>query len=86
MHRCLCVDEIVRLISHELVMAGGKATAVALACCCKRFEDPALDSLWETQSDFISLLDTFPGDVWGHVYEVSMAIKISLLSIINHST
>jgi len=64
MHPCLNVDEILRLIAHELVASGGKATAVSMACCCKSFEDPALDALWATQDQPLPLLKSFPGDVW----------------------
>ena len=64
MHACLNVDEIVRLIACELVASRGIATAVALACCCKSFEDPALDALWVKQDRLLPLLKTFPGDVW----------------------
>ena len=64
MHACLYVDEIVRPIACELVTSGGEATAVALACCCKSFEDPVLDALWETQEWLTPLLKTFPEDVW----------------------
>ena len=53
MHACLNVDEIVRLIAHELVASGGEASAVGLACCCKSFEDPALDALWATQGELL---------------------------------
>ena len=45
MHLCLNVDEILRLIAHELVASRGKGTTVGLACCCKGFEDPVLDGL-----------------------------------------
>jgi hypothetical protein len=64
MHRCLNVDEILRLIACELVASGGKSTAVCLACCCKSFEDPALDALWVEQESLLPLLNAFPGDVW----------------------
>lgn len=64
MHACLSVDEIVRLLAYDLVTSGGKATAVALACCCKIFEDPVLDALWGTQERLYVLLLTFPEDVW----------------------
>ena len=64
MHPCLNVDEILRLIAHELVASGGKGTAVGLACCRKGFGDPVLDVLWETQDQLLPLLETFPGDVW----------------------
>jgi len=63
MHHCLNVDEIVRLIVHELVTSGGRGTAVSLACCRKSFEDSALDVLWATQHELLVLLKTFPGDV-----------------------
>jgi len=64
MHSCLNVDEILRLFACELVASEAKATAVALACCCKRFEEPALDALWETQNQLTPLLKCFPRDVW----------------------
>jgi hypothetical protein len=63
MHACLSVDEILRLIACKLVESEAKATAVSLACCCKGFEDPALDALWETQDLFL-LLKSLPEDVW----------------------
>jgi len=65
MHACLNVDEILRLIAYELVASGRWVTAVALACCCKSFEDPVLDTLWETQYRLTPLLKSLPGDVWG---------------------
>jgi len=64
MHACLDVDEIVRLITHELVAPETKSAAVALACCCKSFEGPVLDVLWETQQELVPLLRSLPGDVW----------------------
>ena len=64
MHACLNVDEIIRLIAHEVAESKAKATAVALACCCRIFEDPVLDVLWETQENLLPLLRTLPGGVW----------------------
>ena len=73
MHRCLNVDEIVRLITCELVTSGRKATAVCLACCCKCFQDPVLDALWATQFNLLTLFKCFPGDVWSKGgYKVSV--------------
>jgi hypothetical protein len=63
-HPCLNVDEILRTVASELVESGAKATAVALARCCKNFEEPVLDPLWETQERLLPLLKSFPGDVW----------------------
>ena len=64
MHACLHVDEIARLIACELVSSRGLEAAVALACCCQSFEDPALDALWEIQYRLAPLLKTLPEDVW----------------------
>jgi hypothetical protein len=73
MHPCLSIDEILRLIACELAASTGRATTVALACCCKSFEDPALDALWETQNTLLPLLKSLPGDVWdGDGYTVSV--------------
>ena len=64
MHPCLNVDEILRLLACELVASKARATAVALASCCRSFEDPVLDALWETQDQLIPLLKCFPQDAW----------------------
>ena len=64
MHPCLNVDEIVRLMAHELVASEAKATATALARCHKGFEDPVLDTLWKTQNELFPLLASLPSDVW----------------------
>jgi hypothetical protein len=64
MHVCLNVIEILTFIACELVASGGKASAVGLACCCKSFEDPVLDALWETQDGLLPLFESFPRDVW----------------------
>ena len=64
MHPCLRVDEIIRLLACELVASGAEGTAVSVACCCKSFEDPVLDALWEAQNQLLPLLKSLPGDVW----------------------
>lgn len=64
MRPCLRVDEILRLLARELVASEAKGTVVALACCCKSFEDPALDALRETQDGLLPLLKSLPVDVW----------------------
>ena len=90
MHACLNVDEIVRLIAGELVASGGRATAVALACCCKSFEGPVLDALWETQHGLLPLIESFPEDVWDEggravsvpttFFSISLTIRFESLS------
>ena len=80
MHRCLNVDEIVRLIACELVESEGKETAACLACCCKSFEDPVLDALWARQFDLFKLFGCFPGNVWNEGgYTVSAPATYDLL-------
>jgi hypothetical protein len=64
MHPCLNVDEILRLVTCQLIELGGKATAVSLACCCRSFGDLVLDALWETQNRLTPLLKCFPQEVW----------------------
>ena len=64
MHPCLGVYEILGLIAHELVASGAKGSAVPLACCCKSFEAPVLDALWESQNRLLPLLKSFPVDIW----------------------
>ena len=90
MHACLNVDEIVRLIASKLVGPGSRATAVALACCRKSFENPVLDVLWETQGKLIPLLKSLPGDVWNgsgcavgdqpHTYSFPLTVLFKSLS------
>lgn len=85
MHPCLCVDEILRLLTCELVASGAGATAVSLACCCKIFEDPVLDVLWRTQERLLPLLKSLPGDVWNEDgYKVDVAIMF-IHSLLNYS-
>ena len=82
MHACLNVDEIIRLIIHQLVRSRAKATAVALACCCKNFEDPVLDVLWEAQDGLLPLLKSLPADVWNEGgYTVSAPITHTSFSL-----
>ena len=64
MHHCLNLDEIVQIIACELVTSKAKATAVALACCRKSFEDQVLGKVWETQKQLLPLFKSLPGDVW----------------------
>ena len=84
MHRCLTVDEILRLLARELVASGAKATAVSLICCCKGLEDPVLDVLWETQDQLTPLLKCLPQEVWkeegGSFVSYIMAIILFALS------
>ena len=48
-HRIFEIDEILRVVAWQTRLVS-KATAVSLACCCKAFEEPALNPLWVYQS------------------------------------
>ena len=82
MHPCFNVDEILRQLARELVVLEEEATVVALACCCKGFEDPALDTLWESQDQLFPLLKTLPTDAWkteaGHFVSLSQELTVFL--------
>ena len=84
MHPCLCVDEIIRRVAHELVTSGGQATSVALACCCKTLEDPMLDVLWETQGTLLPLLKSLPRDVWTDSECAVSPPTMCALSLVNY--
>lgn len=85
MHCCLYVEDILRLIAHELVAAGRNGTVSALARCCKYFEDPVLDVLWGMQCHLHLLLDTFPQDIWGCRGNVSAVTISFVLSVLTYS-
>lgn len=85
MHSCLNVDEILRLIARELIESESNATAVSLACCCRSFEDPVLDVLWEMQYRLTPLLKCLPQEVWKEENGtfVSPAMMFDVLPIFN---
>ena len=83
MHVCLNVDKIIRLVAHELVGSKSKATAVALACCRKVFENSALDALWKTQEELLPLLKCLPRDVWSERGRVMSTLSTCVFSPLN---
>lgn len=73
MHHMFELDEILRLITVHLAEISPKG-ALSLACCCKSFSTPVLDTMWgEEQKDLTTLLKTFPRSVW----EVKAKIFVS---------
>lgn len=62
-HQALGVDEILRAVTAWVVKIC-PPTAVALACCAKSFEEPALSALWKTQKELPTLIKTLPPDSW----------------------
>lgn len=48
-HKIFGIDEILRPIAGYVVDLDG-SSAIALACCCKAFEEPVLSMYWEHRS------------------------------------
>lgn len=64
MHKAFDLLDIVRLIADNIPDDELKS-AVALACCRKSISTPTLDSLWDRQTDFGTLLAyTLPPATW----------------------
>jgi len=61
-HRIFKISELTRLIASQLVLIS-RGNAVNLACACRCLEEPALSTLWETQSALYTLLEVLPGGV-----------------------
>jgi hypothetical protein len=65
MHRSLQITEILDNIFESYNDdTQGKSTLLNLALVCKIFHEPALDALWIFQRSFVTLLKTFPEDLW----------------------
>ena len=78
MHPCLNVDEILRIVTCQLLKLEAKATAVSLACCCRNFGDPVLDELWETQDRLTPLLKCLPEGVWEEEEDGSLVSQLAI--------
>ena len=81
MHACLNVDEIMRVITHELVASSRDGAAVSLVCRRKSLEDPAPDALWAKQGSLYPLLESPPSDVWKEGGHSVGAPKASVCSL-----
>jgi len=62
-HRALTVDDILREVT-VYVTDTHPPTTVALACCAKFLEEPALSPLWKIQNELPPLIKTLPPDSW----------------------
>ena len=62
-HRVLRISELTRLIAGQLIPTG-RTNVVDLACVCRYLEEPALSTLWETQSSLLALLRVLPEETW----------------------
>jgi len=58
------VDEILREVTAQVTWEH-RSTAIALACCAKFFEEPALSALWKIPDlELPNLIKTLPHDCW----------------------
>ena len=64
MHRCLCVDEIARLVIKDIIKLE-VLSAISLACTCRAFEAAVMEILWGShQTNLVTLLRCLPNEVW----------------------
>jgi hypothetical protein len=84
MHQVLCLDELVRNVSHCAdTSPKGSASLLAFACCCKSLEGPVMDVLWHRQVDLRTILRTLPADSWTITDGAFVREKLSSLIIVN---
>jgi len=62
-HRALAIDEILREVAAHATDIH-PPTTVALACCSRSFEEPALSTLWRIQKRLPFLITTLPRNSW----------------------
>lgn len=74
MHPCLKVPELLSIIfGFAYNDAEGQdhissSTMLASALTCRLFVEPALDLLWEVQSDIVQLLRCFPSEIYEYEF------------------
>jgi len=61
MHRIFEIDEILRSIT-ERIGNSSPMSAVSFACCCKAFDEPALNPLWR-EIRVVQLVQILPEDI-----------------------
>jgi len=66
-HRVFWIGELARLIVSQLVLTSPKSAA-NLARACRHLEEPALSTLWVTQSSLRTLLEVLPEENWDYDY------------------
>jgi hypothetical protein len=76
MHRSLQITEILNNIFESYNGdAQSKSTLLNLALVCKTFHEPALDALWIFQRSFLTLLKTFPEDLWEETVKPTIPVS-----------
>lgn len=63
MHLIFEIDEILRYIA-ERIADSSPTSAVSFACCCKAFDEPALNPLWRDIC-VVQLVQILPEDITG---------------------
>jgi hypothetical protein len=76
MHPCLQIAEILTKIfaSYDDDKESIK-TLYSLALACKIFHEPALNALWRFQRSFVTLVKTFPKDLWVETENPAAAVS-----------
>lgn len=65
MHRCLCIDELLRTIAvHIASQWPSRRALLYMALTCKTFYGPAMDTLWEDLPGLRPLLSLLPRDAY----------------------
>ncbi|KAI0792032.1 hypothetical protein C8Q75DRAFT_616298 [Abortiporus biennis] len=89
MHRCLNVVEMIQNISDNILMdkslgspkaivpedeTGNSSDLLAFALTCRKFYEPAIDSLWYTVETIHPLTCLFPDDLFEEGKEINRFI------------
>lgn len=64
MHRCLLVEDIMRLICEELDR-GNEGGLHSLSLTSKTFLEPPLNIIWQEQNSLHPLFSVLSSDLWG---------------------
>ncbi|KDQ51684.1 hypothetical protein JAAARDRAFT_210967 [Jaapia argillacea MUCL 33604] len=81
MHACLQLPEllsqIIEFLSPDPPWAKGTSNLATLARTCRLFYEPALDALWEHQSDLGPLIKCMPKDLWDESEDLESGLLIT---------
>ncbi|KAJ7083484.1 hypothetical protein C8R44DRAFT_862465 [Mycena epipterygia] len=65
MERCLQITEVLQVICDHM----SRRNLVSLSRTCRALRDPALDSIWHTQTSLVPLLKCLPPHIWQEISE-----------------
>jgi hypothetical protein len=76
MHDCLQITEILANIFDSYDDdKRSRNTLLHLALVCKIFHEPALDALWRFQWSLLTLVKTFPRDLWDETVDPETLVR-----------